>query len=113
MNPTQSKKAQRLENLAHYLAAFVIFMKGIDKVGVDGKTGLGIFFMVLAVLLLLGTIFHHRAVKTLKHFKAFVLITEIIVISIVGVLYMNEGKQYIQYVCFATAILFLVSLSYT
>lgn len=103
-------RAQKLENIAHYMTAFVIFMKGFDKIDQPGKLGFAIVFIVIALLIVLGTIFHHRAERILKHFKAFIFVFEAIVMSIVGYLYMKEGKQMIQYVCFASAFVFLVAL---
>ena len=103
-------KAERFENIAHYLAAFVVFMKGVDKIENPEKVGIGILFIVIGIAIALGTIFHHKATKLLRHFKAYVLVFEIIVMSIVGYMYMAEGKQYIQYACFATALMFFVAL---
>jgi hypothetical protein len=110
MDPEKRKRSQRLENFAHYLASFVIIMKGIDKIDMHGKTGVGILFILLGLFIILGTIFHHRAEKFLRHFKAYVMVVEVVVISIVGYMYMQDGKQYLPYVCFATAILFLIAL---
>lgn len=109
MTEGQSTRVQRLESMAHYLAAFVIIMKGLDKIEAPGKLGYGIVLLIIGVLIVLGTIFHHKAEKILHHFKAYVFVFEFIVMSIVGYLYMKEGKQYIQYVCFATAIMFVVA----
>lgn len=109
MTEGQSRRVQRFESIAHYLAAFVIIMKGLDKIETPGKLGYAIIFLLIGALIILGTIFHHKAEKVLHHFKAYVFIFESIVMSIVGYLYMKEGKQYIQYVCFAAAIMFLVA----
>jgi hypothetical protein len=103
-------RAQRLENIAHYMTAFVIFMKGFDKIEQPGKLGFAVLFIAIALLIVSGTIFHHRAERMLRHFKAYVFVFEAIVMSIVGYLYMKEGKQMIQYVCFASALVFLVAL---
>ena len=101
---------QRLESIAHYLTAFVVLMKGVDKIDKPGKLWFGIVFIFIALLIVFGNIFHHRAEKILRHFKAYVFVLEAIVISIVGYLYMKDGKQMIQYVCFASAFVFMIAL---
>lgn len=110
---TTEKKHKRLaflENMTHYLTALVIILKGLDKIETPGKLWVSIVFLTLGVLIVLGTIFHHKAEKLLKHFKAYVFAFEAIVMAIVGYLYMKDGKQMIQYVCFAAALMFLVAL---
>jgi FtsH-binding integral membrane protein len=106
---TQSARTMFLTNLAHYMTALVVFLKGIDKVALPGKTGFGIILIVVSLIIFFGTIFHHRAEKYLKHFKAWVFVLEAIVMSIVGYLYLKDGKQMIQYLCFASAIIFIVA----
>jgi hypothetical protein len=104
------KRSEFLEKFAHYATAFVVLMKGLDKIETPGKTGIAILFIIISVLIVLGTIFHHKAGKLLKHFKAYVFVFEAIVMAIVGYLYMKDGKQFIQYVCFATAIMFIAAV---
>ena len=106
----RTKKLAILEKITHYLTAFVIILKGADKVSDPEKTGFGIALLLIGSFIVLGTIFHHKAEKALKHFKAYVFALEAVVMSIVGYLYMAEGKQFIQYVCFLASIIFLVAL---
>ena len=109
---TTEKKPRRviLENMTHYLTALVIIIKGLDKIETPGKLWVSIVFLTIGVLIVLGTIFHHKAEKLLKHFKAYVFAFEAVVMAIVGYLYMKDGKQMIQYVCFAASLMFLVAL---
>lgn len=107
---TKAKRAMFLDNIAHYLAALVVILKGLDKIDVPGKTGVAVIFLLIGILIILGTVFHHKAQKLLKHFKAYIFSFEAIVMTIVGYLYVKEGKQLIQYVCFAAAIMFVVAL---
>ena len=107
---SHTHKAERFENIAHYLAAFTVVMKGLDKIENPEKVGVGLLFLLIGVAIALGTFFHHRASKLLKHFKAYVLVFEIIIMSVVGYMYMAEGKRYLQYVCFLTVVLFFVAL---
>jgi hypothetical protein len=109
MNEGQSKRNARLESIAHYMTAIVVFMKGLDKIDRPGKLLYAIIFMVIGILIVLGTVFHHRFDRHLRHFKGFVLIFEAIVMAIVGYLYMKDGKQYIQYACFLTSIGFIIA----
>ena len=102
------KRAHRFETITHYLTAFVVFMKGLDKVAMPGKMLYGITFLMIAALIIFGTVFHHRFERHLKHFKGFVFVFEAIVMGVVGYLYLKEGKQYIQYVCFLTAVAYSV-----
>jgi hypothetical protein len=99
-----------LENMTHYLTAMVVILKGLDKLGMPGKTWVSVIFLLMGTMIIAGTIFHHKAEKLLKHFKAYVFVFEAIVMGIVGYLYMKDGKQFIQYVCFAASIMFVVAL---
>jgi len=105
----KAKRAQRLENVGHYLTAFVVFLKGIDKVGTPGKGLYATIFLLIAAAIVFGTVFHHKFERHLKHFKAFVFIFEGVVMAIVGYLYMKEGKQYVQFACFMASIVFFVA----
>src|SRR5688572_14459653 len=107
---TKSKRLMFLENITHYLTALVVIMKGLDKIDVPGKTGVAVVFLLIGLFIVLGTIFHHKAQKLLKHFKAYVFALEAIIMTIVGYLYLKDDKQMIQYVCFAAAIMFVVAL---
>lgn len=98
-----------LGNVAHYLTSLVVLLKGFDKIE-QGKVMFGLVFSLIGLIILFGTIFHHRFEKRLRHFKAWVFALEAISISIVGYLYMKDGKQFIQYVCFASSIIFVVAI---
>ena len=110
MKAAPSKKSAILESITHYLTAIVVILKGIDKIDTPGKIWAGIVFLFIGILIVAGTLFHHKAEKLLKHFKAYVFALEALVMSIVGVLYMKEGKQFIQYACFATVLGFIIAL---
>ena len=107
---TESRRLLFLTNLSHYLTALVVFLKGTDKVTLEGKMAFGILFIVISIVIVLGTIFHHRAERYLKHFKAIVFGLEAIVLTAVGYLYLKEGKQALPYACFASAIMFIVAI---
>jgi hypothetical protein len=107
---TKAKRIELLEKATHYLTALVILLKGLDKLETPGKLWFGIIFLLIALFITVGTFFHHRMEKWLRHFKAWVYTLEAVVMGIVGYLYMKEGKHMIQYVCFAAAVMFLVAL---
>jgi hypothetical protein len=106
---SKSKRGAFLESMAHYLTAFVILLKGLDKVEIDGKAGYGIIFIVISILIVAGTIFHHRAEKYFKHFKPVVFVLEAVVMAIVGYLYLKDGKQFIQYMCFFASFMCVIA----
>ena len=102
-------KAQRFESIGHYLTAFVVLLKGIDKIDL-GKPAIGVLFVLFALIIVLGTFFHHKAVRLLRHFKAYIFVMEAIVIGMVGYLYLKDGKQFLPYVCFLASAVFIVAL---
>ena len=107
---TKRKSVMFLESLTHYLTAFVVTLKGLDKIATPGKTGVAIFFLSAGVFILMGTIFHKKASASLKHFKGYIFGIEAVVMAIVGYLFLNDGKQFIQYVCFLASAMFIVAL---
>lgn len=107
---TKRKRIVFLESLTHYLTAFVVLTKGLDKLFTAGKPFIGITFCIFGLVILFGTIFHHKAARLLKHFKAYVLSIEAIIMATIGYLYIAEGKQLIQYTCFFAAAMFVVAL---
>jgi hypothetical protein len=109
MSSGSSKRVAVLETVAHYLTAFVVLMKGFDKVTVPGKTPYAVILIVIGMIILFGTAFHHRFEKMLRHFKGIVFFLEAITLGIVGYLYVKEGKDFIQYICFAAAIMFVIA----
>jgi hypothetical protein len=66
--------------------------------------------LLIGVLIVAGNVFHHKAERLLRHFKAYVYVLEAVVMSMVGYLYAKDGKSLIQYVCFAAAAMFVVAL---
>jgi len=106
----KARRQELMENITHYITAFVVLMKGIDKVGTPGKGWLGALFIFFASVIVAGTLFHTRFEKLLHHFKAYTFAIEAIVLAAVGILYAKEGKHFVQYAFFAASVLFLVAL---
>jgi FtsH-binding integral membrane protein len=109
MSTDSSKRVAILETVGHYLTAFVVLLKGVDKLTVVGKVPYAVALIVIGLIILFGTIFHHRFEKVLRHFKGIIFALEAITLAIVGYLYVKDGKELIQYVCFFAAALFLIA----
>jgi hypothetical protein len=108
---TRSKRVIILENVTHYFTALVVvLLKGFDKID-HGKAGVGIVFIVIGIIIVSGTLLHHKADKILRHFNAYVFALEAIVMAIIGYMYAQEGKQFIQYVCYFASAMFVVALA--
>ena len=110
MNKPHKRRAQLLENLTHYITAFVIVLKGISKLDHPEKLGYSLVFILIGLALAAGTLFHHKFEHLIKNFKGYVFLLESIVMGIVGYLYLKEGKHYIQYACFFVSFAYLITL---
>jgi hypothetical protein len=110
MDPKKSVRAQRLETFGHHVTAFVIILKGADKAEIPGKFWIGLLFILLGIFIVLGTTLHHKWQRWLKHLKAYIMVIEAVVLAIVGYMYMNDGAKYLQYVCWAASLIFIVAI---
>lgn len=108
MNTSTSKRVAILEAVTHYLTALVVLLKGIDKLDA-GKMFFGMFFVAVGLFIVFGTIFHHRFERALRNFKGYVFLLESIVSIMVGYVYLKDGKNFIQYIFFAAALMFLIA----
>lgn len=104
----KAKRARIGETVAHYLTAFVVLLKGFDKISHSGKIGIGLLFITIGLLIAAGTIFHHKLEHVIKNFKAYVMLLEAIVLFALGYTYLKDDYHYLQYVCFAAALAYLV-----
>ena len=109
MSTGSPKRVAILGKIAHYLTAFTVLLKGFDKVAVPGKAGFAVVLIVIGLFILFGTIFHHRFEKALRHFDGIIAFLEAVTIGIVGYLYLKDGKELIQYICFFAAGMFLIA----
>ena len=109
MSTGSSKRVTILGTIAHYLTAFVVLLKGFDKLVVPGKVGYAVVLIVIGLIILLGTILHHRFEKIVKHFHGIVALLEAITMAIVGYLYLKDGKELVQYACFFATGMFLIA----
>lgn len=104
-----SKRVAVLETIGHYLTAFVVLLKGFDKLGVPGKTAYAIILVAIGLIILTGTIFHHRFEKSPKHFKGVIFLLEALTMGIVGYLYAKDGKEFLPYVCYLASAIFVLA----
>jgi hypothetical protein len=110
ISQTKTKRGRFLESMTHYITAFVVIMKGIDKIDVAGKAFFGVLFISIGLVILLGAIFHHKVESRIRNFKAYAFALEAVVMALVGYIFMKDGKQMIQYLCFFAAAMFLVAI---
>lgn len=109
MSTGSQRRVTILGTMTHYLTAFVVLLKGIDKLTVPGKAGYAIILIIIGLVIVLGTIFHNRFEKILKHFNGIIAMLEAITMTIVGYLYLKDGKEFVQYACFFAAAMFLIA----
>jgi FtsH-binding integral membrane protein len=109
MSSGSSRRVALLETIGHYLTAFVVLLKGFDKLSVPGKLPYAMVLIVIGLIIAFGTIFHTKFEKTLKHFKGIIFLLEAVTMVVVGYLYLKDGKELIQYVCFAAAGMFVIA----
>jgi hypothetical protein len=54
MSTGSPKRVAILGTIAHYLTAFVVLLKGFDKLAVPGKVGFAIVLIVIGLIILFG-----------------------------------------------------------
>ncbi|GAA4462717.1 hypothetical protein GCM10023189_39750 [Nibrella saemangeumensis] len=85
-------RAERKKQLAHALAGFIIIAKGVDKIDHHHLT-MGYIILLIGVVVLLITIFHHRLARYFRSFDSFVFFAEFVVLAIISGLYFSDGKK--------------------
>lgn len=78
--------------LAHFLAALIIVVKGVDKIDHHHPVGGGILIGI-GIIIGLMVIWHHRLASYIKSFDAMMYLGEAIVLGIVSWLYFQDGKK--------------------
>ncbi len=103
------KKNPVLEKFAHYLTAFVVILKGIDKAEhFHEHPFVSIFLILLGVILLLATVFHHTLEKKVKEFKTVLFTCEGLSLLLVSYYFFASGKKLLPSVYLACGIAFLI-----
>lgn len=97
------------EAISHIITGVVVTLKGIDKMSYPEKFWLGLGLLIIGLSVLAIGVFHHQIENRISSVKSLVFIAEAFVMIIVGYIYWHENKNYIQYVCFASAIGFSVA----
>lgn len=105
---SESKKIDK-EAITHTLTGITVALKGIDKIENIEKFWFGLILILIGLGILALGIFHHQIEHKIRNAKAIVFLAESFVLSLVGYLYLHEHKTYIQYVCFAASLGFLIA----
>lgn len=103
------RKSERLQTLVHLLTAFVVFMKGITKLGEPKYLPFVAIFFTAALLIVLGTLYHHRLAHRFRYFDAAFYFLEAIVLSLVAYLQAGDGKRYLPFITAAAVIGYLIA----
>jgi uncharacterized membrane protein len=100
---------EKLQGLAHYLAGFVILLKGVDKAEhFSEHPFITIFFFIMGAFIIFATAKHHYFEKRFKDFKVLMFLCEGITLSIVTYYYFSEGKKALPYAYLLATILYFV-----
>jgi hypothetical protein len=105
--------AGRLLTLSHYLTAFTLALKGLDKAEQhwDGHEALVIFLFAAAAYIAIGTMLHHRAHgPNGELIQASFYLLEMIGCAWIAEFLHAEGKHYLPYLFAAASAAFLVAL---
>ena len=104
----------KLEKLAHYLAGFVILLKGIDKAEhFREHPFITLFFLAMGLFIGFATYKHHYFEKKFKDFKVLLFLCEAIVLSVVTWYYFNEGKKALPFAYLSATILYYILAAVT
>jgi uncharacterized membrane protein len=100
---------EKLQGLAHYLAGFVILLKGVDKAEhFSEHPFITIFFFIMGAFIIFATAKHHYFEKRFNDFKVLMFLCEGITLSIVTYYYFSEGKKALPYAYLLATILYFV-----
>jgi hypothetical protein len=113
--PQRARKrriAGRLFTLSHYLTAFTLALKGLDKAEQHwhGHEALVIFLFAAAAIIAIGTALHHRAHGANGELlQASFYLLEVIGCAWIAEFLHTEGKHYLPYFFAAASAAFLVA----
>ncbi|GAB4003897.1 hypothetical protein GCM10028808_00440 [Spirosoma migulaei] len=107
-NDLMALSKETRKQMAHALAGVIISIKGIDKIEhhheIMGSVLIGIGVVIIGL-----TIYHHRLAKYIKSFDALVFLVEAIVLSIVSILYLQDGKKALPIAYIVASLAYLVA----
>lgn len=98
-------RSERLQRLAHVLAAVVILLHGYGDV--EKGHAMGWLYIVIGLAALALGLAHHRLKGRFARIDAVFHLIEAIMAELIGVSYLHEGKTYLPWASFAAALPYL------
>ncbi len=108
------KKSQstKLEMAIHLLTAFVLLLKGFDKLA-HGHYALGAIIFLFGLFVIVITVSHKQLQISHIKTKALVYTIEGIALLLIAYLYFNESKVYLPYFFLLPSIAFFIVAAIT
>ena len=100
-------KSKKLRKFGHLMAAFIIFLKGYDKMD-QGDSGFWVFYS-LGFIFLIIVLFHDFLAKRIKWIDAILYGLEAIIISYIAYGYFSKGKIALPMLYVVAALLYIVA----
>lgn len=114
MGILSAKAKEKVQPLAHYLAGFVIIVKGIDKAEhFNEQLFITSFFFIIGLFIVFATFKHHYFEKRFKDFRVLMFLCEGVALSIVTWYYFSEGKKALPFAYLFATILYFVMAAVT
>ncbi len=98
-------RSERMQRLAHVLAASVILLHGYGDLEHGHSMG-WVYIAIGAAALSLG-LAHHRLKARFRHVDAIFHLIEALMAVLIGISYFKAGKTYLPWVSFAAALPYL------
>lgn len=100
---------ERAQVVGHYLTAFGIFLKEVAKAEhFDEHAAAVVFFLAAGFLLAIGTFFHRRLEERWPAIQAAFYGVEAAVLAVLSVVYVEEGKRFLEVVLAPVVVAFAV-----
>lgn len=99
--------SKKLRKYSHLLAAFIIFLKGYDKMA-QGDRGYWVFFS-LGFIFLVIVVFHNWLANRIKWIDAILYSLEAIIIFYIAYGYFSKGKTALPLMYVLAGLLYIVS----
>lgn len=99
--------SKKLRKYSHLLAAFIIFLKGYDKMD-QGDSGFWVFYSLVFIFLII-VIFHGFLAKRIKWIDAILYGLEAIIIFYIAYGYFSKGKTALPLLYVLAGLLYIVA----